>query len=183
MNLRHIGLAMTTTLITIAAAAPAFAENAPVPAVTAAKTPACVAPENRQFDFWLGDWDVRDPAGKLVGTNHITSLHLGCVLFENYRAGQFSGSSLNTYDADRKKWHQTWVDSSGGLLVIEGGHMDGKMVLGSETADPGKAGATIVNRISWQPLPDGRVRQLWETSTDKGLSWTTAFDGYYTKQK
>ena len=183
MNLRHIGLAMTTTLIAIATVAPVLAENAQVPAVAAPKPPACVAPENRQFDFWLGDWDVRDPAGKLVGANRITSLHQGCVLFENYRAGEFSGSSLNAYDADRKKWHQTWVDSSGGLLVIEGGRVDGKILLTGETADPGKIGGTIVNRISWQPLSDGRVRQLWETSADKGLSWTTSFDGYYTKQK
>jgi hypothetical protein len=26
----------------------------------------------RQFDFWVGDWDVLDPAGNVVGTNKIT---------------------------------------------------------------------------------------------------------------
>jgi len=182
MQLRHTGLIMAT-LIAMSAGAPALAETASAPAPAALKPPSCAAPENRQFDFWLGDWEVRDPAGKLVGENHITSLHEGCVLFENYRAGKFSGSSLNVYDTDRKMWHQTWVDSGGSLLVIEGGFVDGKMILAGETIDPAKPGVKIDNRITWQPLADGRVRQLWETTTDKGKSWTTAFDGYYAKKK
>ena len=119
----------------------------------------------------------------MLGQNRIASLHKGCVLFENYRAGEFSGSSVNIYDVDRGKWHQTWVDSGGGLLVIEGGLVDGKMVLAGETVDPERPGGRVDNRITWEPLPDGRVRQLWETSTDKGRSWTTTFDGYYAKQK
>jgi hypothetical protein len=31
-------------------------------------------------------------------------------------------------------------------------------------------------------LPDGRVRQHWETSKDGGATWTTAFDGYYRRR-
>ena len=34
----------------------------------------------------------------------------------------------------------------------------------------------------WQPLPDGRVRQLWESSKDGGETWTVAFDGYYARR-
>jgi len=98
-------------------------------------------------------------------------------------AGGFSGSSLNVYNADRKKWHQTWADSGGGLLTLEGGLTDGKMVLTGEAVDAAKPGAVTLNRITWQPLPDGRVRQLWEASVDKGKTWKTAFDGLYTKQK
>jgi len=182
MQLRQIGIAVATTLLAAYGDIPVLAENNP--ATTAApKPPACAAPENRQFDFWIGDWEVRDPAGKVVGENHISSLHEGCVLFENYRAGKFSGSSVNIYDAERGKWHQTWVDSSGGLLVIEGGFVGGKMILAGETVDVEKPGGKIDNRITWEPLPDGRVRQLWETTKDKGTTWTTAFDGYYAKKK
>ena len=173
---------MATTLFAASLITQAIAQSSPTP-VAPPKPPACSTPENRQFDFWLGDWEVRDTAGKLLGQNRITSLHKGCVLFENYRAGEFSGSSLNIHDADTKRWHQTWVDSSGGLLVIEGGLVEGKMILAGETVDPEKPGGKIDNRITWQPLADGRVRQLWETSTDKGKTWNTTFDGYYTKQK
>ena len=173
---------MATTVTLASAAAPASAQDAPAPSA-APKPPACAATAFHQFDFWLGDWDVRDASGKLVGQNRIARMHKECVIFENYRAGEFSGSSLNVYDADRKVWHQTWVDSGGGLLVIEGGLVDGRMILAGETVDAEKPGGKVDNRITWQPLPDGRVRQLWETSADKGRTWATSFDGYYTKQK
>ena len=145
-----------------------------------AKTPppTCVAPEHRQFDFWLGDWEVRNPAGKVVGRNTITSLHKGCVLFENWTgAGGVTGSSFNLYDASRKQWHQTWVDSSGSLLELDGVAGDGGMVLTSAATDNPR------NRITWRVLPDARVRQLWETSSDGGATWTTSFDGYYGKKQ
>jgi hypothetical protein len=175
--------AIAMTLFALSVQAPTQAQGTASPASPMPAPPACDAPERRQFDFWLGEWDVRDPAGKLVGRNHITSLHQGCVLLENYRAGAFSGSSLNVYDADRRKWHQTWVDSGGSLLVIEGGLDDGRMILAGETLDAAKAGSLVANRITWTPLPDGRVRQLWESSTDNGATWTTAFDGFYAKRK
>ncbi len=140
--------------------------------------PPCSAPEHRQFDFWLGDWDVRGPAGKVVGRNQVTRLHGDCVVFESWTSanGKVTGSSFNLYDAQAKRWHQTWVDNTGSLLQLDGGLQDGRMVLVSAP------GATM-NRITWTPLPDGHVRQLWETSSDRGATWTTAFDGNYEKRK
>ena len=182
MPLRRIGFAVVAILAAASAGTAPFAQDAPAPSAAPPKPPACMAPEHRQFDFWLGDWEVRDAGGKKLGQNRIASLHKGCVLFESYRAGEFSGSSLNVYDADSRKWHQTWMDSGGGLLVIEGAFADGRMVLSGQTADPGRPGSIVDNRITWQPLADGRVRQLWETSTDRGATWKTTFDGYYAKQ-
>src|ERR1700758_1123418 len=90
----------------------------------------CGAPENRQFDFWVGDWQVHKPDGSVAGMNSITLEYGGWVVPENYAPGRgYSGESLNTYDAARKVWHQTWVDDSGLLLMLDG-HWDGKnMVL------------------------------------------------------
>jgi hypothetical protein len=170
---------ITLWLFALAAAIGARADDAKPPV-----KPPCSSPEHRQFDFWLGDWEVRDPAGKVVGRNHLTSLHKGCAMLENWTgAGGYTGSSLNIYDADRRKWHQTWVDSGGGLLQLEGAWADGSMVLAGVASSPDAPGEVTVNRITWRPLPDGRVRQHWETSTDKGRTWKTAFDGFYSKQK
>jgi hypothetical protein len=36
-------------------------------AVHAQQKPACAVPEHRQFDFWLGTWEVTTPDGKLPG--------------------------------------------------------------------------------------------------------------------
>ncbi len=140
----------------------------------------CRAPENRQFDFWIGDWQVHKPDGSFAGMNRITLEYGGCVIHEHYATGKgYSGESLNTYDAARKLWHQTWVDDSGSLLTLEG-HWDGKnMVL--EGLGPRSDGSMAKQRITWTPGPDGSVRQLWEFADPKG-AWTVAFDGKYTKR-
>jgi hypothetical protein len=147
-------------------------------AAPAQPTP-CTAPEYRQFDFWLGDWGVTNPAGKTAGRNRVTSEYGGCVLQEHWTgAGGSVGSSFNIYDPVRKVWHQTWVDNSGTLLELEGGFKDGAMVLSGEQQQAD--GSRLLNRIIWT-LKDGKVRQLWETSSDGGKSWKTSFDGLYSK--
>ncbi|MEO7338154.1 MAG: hypothetical protein ABIV63_16395, partial [Caldimonas sp.] len=90
----------------------------------------------------------------------------------------YSGESLNAYDASRKVWHQTWVDSSGTLLVLEGGLRGGSMVLEGQGAS---ADGVIKHRITWTPNADGSVRKFWESTDAKG-QWHTAFDGTYTKK-
>ncbi len=137
----------------------------------------CSTPEYRQFDFWAGDWVVHNAAGKLAGTNTITPMLNGCVLHEQWEgAGGSVGESFNIYDQRSGKWHQTWVDAGGLLLVLDGGMEDGSMVLRGELK--GRDGVMRQQRITWTPNEDGSVRQHWENSTD-GESWNTAFDGTY----
>jgi hypothetical protein len=142
----------------------------------------CSTPEYRQFDFWLGDWNVTNPAGKSAGHNHVTSEYGGCVLQEHWSgSGGSLGSSFNIYDPVRKVWHQTWVDNGGTLLEIEGGLKDGSRVMSGEQLQAD--GKKLLNRITWTPIGSGgdsKVRQHWEISTDGGKSWKTSFDGLYT---
>jgi hypothetical protein len=159
----------------------------PAPAGEAAAAlgpPACTAPAHRHFDFWLGEWDVHDAGGKLAGRNRIVSILGGCALQEHWSgASGVTGTSLSAYDADRDRWHQTWVDSGGGLLELDGGLSNGSMVLAGDAVDATAASKTSRQRIAWTPLPDGRVRQRWEASTDGGRTWTTVFDGLYTQRR
>jgi hypothetical protein len=145
--------------------------------------PACASTEYHQFDFWLGDWTVTAPNGKVVGTNTIDRPLGGCVLQEHWAGtGGTHGSSFNIYDASRKQWHQTWVDDQGALLLLDGAYTEGKMILSGPGVN--QAGAAIINRITWEQKgshPD-RVRQLWETSADGGKTWQTAFDGLYQRK-
>ena len=129
----------------------------------------CPDPEYRQFDFWIGKWRVERPDGKFAGTNEISRVLGGCVLHERWSgASGMKGESFNIWDKSRKLWHQTWVDTSGLLLEIEGKYADGRMVLSDKT-----------NRITWSKLENGRVRQHWETSGDGGKTWQDAFVGIY----
>ncbi|HWB40278.1 MAG TPA: hypothetical protein VG500_03415 [Gemmatimonadales bacterium] len=177
---------MTTILRFTCCLGVAFAVAAPaVPAQEAgAASPAkaCAATEHRQFDFWIGDWDVTTPAGAMAGRNRIEPILGGCVLKESWTGARgMSGSSYNAYDRQKKQWHQTWVDDNGSLLQLDGKFADGKMVLSGETRDT--SGAPVLNRITWQETEPGVVRQLWETSGDGGKSWSVAFDGRYRKRR
>ena len=149
-------------------------------ALAQSSAPACMSDEYRAFDFWLGEWNVHGVKGKLAGTNSIRREYGGCVLHERYDTGRgYSGESLNIYDAPRRVWHQTWVDSSGLLLVLEGGLRDRSIMLQGQVA--GADGKPTRHRITWTPNADGSVRQLWE-STDASGAWTVAFDGKYTRR-
>ena len=153
-------------------------------AVRAATPVPCASPEHRQFDFWQGEWEVREE-GHVAGTNRITRVLGGCALREEWSgAGGGKGTSLNVYDTAQRRWHQTWVDDKGLVLLLEGEWRGGKMVLEGERPAPGGEGAarTTRERITWTPQPSGRVRQLWESSSDDGKTWQVVFDGIYSKK-
>ncbi len=159
-------------LVLVVCAGPALGQTPQAP-------PRCDAPEYRQFDFWIGDWVVENPQnGRTAGTNRITSILGGCVLHENWAgAGGGTGQSFNIYDRASGRWHQTWVSSTGSLLQLDGGLENDRMVLWGETAAPG--GGRTLNRITWERLDGGRVRQSWDVSNDGGTTWTTTFVGVY----
>jgi hypothetical protein len=143
--------------------------------------PSCSAKPYRQFDFWVGDWNVTQN-GKPAGTNRIERILEGCALLENWVGVRgLVGHSLNYYDATRGVWHQTWVDNQAGALELEGKLEHGAMVLAGSRLDAA-SGKTIVSRLTWTPNPDGSVRQHWEMSSDGGKTWTTEFDGLYEKK-
>jgi hypothetical protein len=139
---------------------------------------ACADLAYRQFDFWQGEWNVATADGKLVGRDRIEKDYGGCVLQEHWTSVDGgTGGSVTIYDMSRKLWHQTWVDSTGTLVVLEGNLKDGRMVMEGEMTQDGKR---VRDRMSWTPQ-DGKIRQLWETSSDGGKTWKTIFDVYYSK--
>ena len=142
---------------------------------------ACGAAEFHQFDFWIGEWDVTRPDGGRAGENCIEPILGGCVLRESWTGVRgLRGTSYNIYDAARRRWHQTWVDDQGTLLVLEGGFAGGRMTLEGVSTD--SAGRPARQRITWHQTAPGHVRQLWESSSDGGATWTVAFDGRYVKR-
>ena len=146
------------------------------------KGSACSSSAHRQFDFWLGEWDVSTPQGTPAGTNNVDRILDGCALQEHWEASDGSkGTSLSSYDAVSRKWRQTFVDDTGQVLVLEGDFKDGKMVLQGEKVMGRQKGA--LQRISWQVVPGDKVRQRWDISQDDGKSWSVLFEGVYTKKK
>ena len=157
----------------------ATAPGAP-PAVPApvAPQPSCTAPEHRQFDFWVGKWDVY-PTGKdqLVAHSLIESVYAGCGVRENWMPLKAAGGgSLNIYLPEEKHWEQFWIDGQGTRATFVGGWNGKAMVI------QGKWGGPLV-RISYSRNADGSVRQFGEQSTDEGKTWSTSFDLTYRPAK
>jgi hypothetical protein len=156
--------------------ASALAQTPPAP-----PPPACTGPEHRQFDFWVGYWDVY-PTGKnnLVAHSLIERLYAGCTIRENWMPlSKSDGGSLNMYDPADKHWHQTWQDSQNGRVQFEGGIVDGKMVLTGDWKGANGPGQNALTRMTYSSNADGSVRQLGEQSTDSGKTWSPAFDFTY----
>ena len=109
-------------------------------------------PRFREFDFWVGEWEVTTADGAVAGTNRISREELGCTLIERWSgASGGTGTSLNYFDP----------------------------VSGKIPHQPQRQ--TKPFRGTWTALDDGRVRQFFEESQDEGESWQTWFEGFYSR--
>ena len=141
--------------------------------------PVCSDPEYSHFDFWLGDWNVYDTLGKLVGINQIEKLENGCLIRETWKStGDHTGRSFNYFNPGDSSWHQLWLDNSGLILELKGQLVGGRMVMYSDYL-PGKDKDPYANRITWTPRPDGSVVQRWDFIDENGKVLRLAFMGIY----
>ena len=150
--------------------------------VKRAECPCKHAPESRQFDFWVGDWEVRDPQGRVAGSSSVQRILGDCVLLENWTASLGgSGKSFNIYNRSAERWEQDWVDDQGTVTHYRNGeYRDGRLTLVAQSALP--SGVPALRRMTFFNLEPGRVRQLGEVSADSGKTWTTSFDLQYTRR-
>jgi hypothetical protein len=137
----------------------------------------------RDFDFWVGDWDVHLANGSPAGTNTITREERGCVVIERWlSAGGGTGMSINYLDKITGEWVQIWNASGGSQINIRGGLTEDGMAM-EGTLHSVAAGTTVPFRALWTPLDDGRVRQYFEQSNDDGETWVPWFEGFYSRKQ
>lgn len=136
----------------------------------------------RQFDFWIGEWDVFNPAGQKTGTNTIQTLTDGCLLLENWTGSLGgTGKSINFFDSGKKQWRQIWVGSNGRVSEFYGQRVDNVMDFFGESKLPdGRIGK---NRLRFFMMDADTVRQLAEFSEDDGKSWQVTYDFRYVRKK
>jgi len=135
---------------------------------------ACTAPGYREFDFWLGEWEVFDSRTSVQeATATISAVEGGCALREEYRGMKGGGGeSLTMYDPLSNRWRQSWISSRGQIVLIEGRKAGDAIELSG--AEYGTAAGRLI-RGTWTPVPGG-VREIAERSSDGGKSWTPWFD-------
>jgi tetratricopeptide (TPR) repeat protein len=139
----------------------------------------------REFDFWVGEWDVYNRGTTtLVGKSKIESASGGCMVLENWTAvgnPPHNGKSMNFVDPESGKWMQVWVGSSGinNLNITrfyDGEYKDGAMRF---LFDRWVQGQKIIGRFIFYNEGPNQVRQFNEQSTDSGKTWTTSYDFTY----
>lgn len=146
------------------------------------KRPCIYSAEARQFDFWVGEWDVFNLAGQKAGTSVIQSFANGCGVMENWTSTIGSdGKSINYYDSTTGKWYQSWIGSTGGALRYAGNYGDGAMrFLGETVAADGKK---TLHKLTFFNVDASTVRQFAESSVDDGKTWTVTYDFKYVRRK
>jgi tetratricopeptide (TPR) repeat protein len=143
---------------------------------------ACTSPEFRQFDYWLGEWDV-EANGQKIARSSIQLILDECVIFENYEAARgYSGKSFSVFEKNEGKWQQCYVDTGGGFHRWTDGHLDES---GSMTFrwDYTLQGQKTLNRMTYVKEGPDKVRQILEASTDDGKTWSQTYNGLYTRRK
>ncbi|TBW27964.1 hypothetical protein [Gramella sp. KN1008] len=141
----------------------------------------CCSPEHRQFDFWLGDWEVYNSEGEKIGENLIEKIEDNCLISEKWKGKKGStGRSFNYFDPADSTWNQLWISNTGNILKLKGKAKANKMILKSHIVNGEKG--KYYNQITWTQNGDGSVTQLWEIldENDKFLSET--FKGVYRKK-
>jgi hypothetical protein len=159
-------LALTVNATGIRAASP--------PTVSAPSR--CMSAESRQFDFWLGTWEVWLVAEKTikVADTVVEKTFMDCAVIERRRpvAGG-GGESLNAYVPEKHSWRQVWLGAMGGFLDSTGIWDGESMVVTGQLSQPG--GSYLMARQTYSPQSDGTVKQTGEMSSDDGLTWQTSF--------
>jgi tetratricopeptide (TPR) repeat protein len=152
--------------------------------------PCAYSLENRQFDFWLGEWNVTTTQGDIpAGDSKIELVLEDCVIQENWKSqnSPYSGKSYNIYNQALKRWEQYWVDNVGGNIFFYGGLKDG--VMDYFTDEIPRAGGPALKRhlqfipMSQDKLHPDKVRQFSRGSTDGGKTWNVEYDFTYTRKK
>jgi len=138
--------------------------------------------EYREFDFWLGEWDVVTSEGRNpAGASSVQLLLDQCVLLENWSGGG-TGKSFNHFDTRTKKWIQDWVDSQSHSVHFEGGiEKDGVMHYYADDLDA--QGKSVKRHMQFFNLDKDHVRQFCQQSNDGGKTWQIQYDFLYIRKR
>jgi tetratricopeptide (TPR) repeat protein len=154
--------------------------------VTHNQKPCAFAAENRQFDFWLGEWNVVTSQGETPAGDSRIELILGdCVVQENWTSTGnigYSGKSYNIYNAAAKRWEQYWVDNAGGNIFFYGELKDGVMDYWTDEI-PQLDGKKLKRHLQFIKLGPDKVRQFSQGSNDGGKTWFVEYDFTYNRKK
>jgi tetratricopeptide (TPR) repeat protein len=142
--------------------------------------PCKYSPEARQFDFWVGEWDVQ-VGGQTVGTNVIERLEEGCLIMENWTGNTGgSGKSMNFYNPLTKRWRQTYMSNNQVIWEMSGEYKDGAMQFEGEMIT---ASGPVKVRVKLYGMGPDKIHHTQDNLGSDGKTWTRVWDSVYVRKK
>ncbi|MBA4849283.1 tol-pal system YbgF family protein [Emticicia sp. BO119] len=148
--------------------------------------PCKTQPRARDFDFWIGTWEVYNNQypNHRVGTSVVESVSGDCTILENWYAfnSPGDGKSQNWYNPTTGKWTQMWIGSGGGATQYnDGEYKDGAMRFKYTQTDA--QGVVQPGNFVFENLGPDKVRQYQDISSDGGKTFNIMFDFIYIRKK
>ncbi len=151
----------------------------------------CNSPESRQFNFWIGDWDIQQKIlnkdGSWLETNahtSVSSILNGCALEEHWEGDvkffwngmdsieHMKGFSIRYFDSKKNEWNIHWLDNKNLQMGtgFTGNFKNGKGEFFRETNN---ANENSISRITFSNFKKNSVHWDLSFSKDNGETWTT----------
>lgn len=166
----------------------------PFPSATYAQGPC--GPESRQFDFWIGEWDIlnRNRPGDEsrwydtgMATDRVYPVAGGCGIVEHWRGdayGEFLvGFSLRSFNPDTRQWDLILLWPSNGqprFGELRGGFRHARGEFYSRGIGP--QGDTTFTRFTFSDITPETV--MWQdgASSDGGKTWSSTWIMEFTRR-
>lgn len=164
--------------------------RAPSPRPADRSAAACDAPEHRQFDFWLGTWDVdqriraADGSYKtFTGRDTVMRALDGCAVVERWHGTveffwddmtqpeRMAGLSVRAFDPDSGVWNIHWMDTRSPSFgePFTGRFKDGRGVFTLERTQAD--GTETISRITFDGIEEDSFDWELAISRDDGETW------------
>ena len=141
---------------------------------------ACSDDASQQLDFLIGDWELFNKSGDVIGENKVRLVFGTCTLEEDFKGKDgLKTHSIFSYDEKNKHWTQNWSDDFGNDLNFKGTFKNDKLTLKATSA---KAGKKVYHRIIYKKQANGTVSQVWQKSSNN-KDWKTTYSGTYKRKK
>jgi len=170
---------LLTPVVSLLFAVAAWGQGPDVPPARRGPARAAV-PEARQFDFWLGRWDVnlrikkegKWPPSSVRAVAEIYSILGGEAILELWDSASIKGFSVRTFDPARGEW-LLWLNWPGtnrsGSSGLSGSFHHGRGDFFSER--PAADGGTLISHYSFNDITPNTLRWDDAYSSDGGETW------------
>lgn len=182
---------VTTTLLAAALCLPGGAAGQ-----AQAEASPCPTPEARQFDFWIGEWDVvnrnRQPESRRWyetgrSTDRVYTVVDGCGIVEHWRGnalGQFIvGFSVRAWNPASSTWEMALLWPTSGRPAwggLEGVFRHGRGSFLTDGVTP--EGDTVLTRFTFSDITPGTLRWQNGSSRDGGITWSSTWIMEFTRR-